>query len=71
MKRGSPNAAVLLIPVTTLSPETKFAWNWFRALDALSIPYCTVTLGDHGMNDAQDSVEFVVYGIRETARRST
>jgi len=60
---------ILLIPGTTLTPETNFSWNWFRALDALGRAYCTITIGDHGMNDVQDSAEYVAYGIRETYRR--
>ena len=62
--------AILLIPGTTLTPETSFSWNWFKALDALDRAYCTIELGDHGMNDIQDSAQVVAYGIRETYRRS-
>jgi pimeloyl-ACP methyl ester carboxylesterase len=66
---GNPRPPVLLIPGTTLTPETSFSWNWFRALDALGRAYCTITLGDHGMNDIQDSAEYMNYAIRETYRR--
>lgn len=60
---------VLLIPGTTLTPDTSYTWNWYRALDALGRAYCTIEIGDHGMNDIQDSAEYVVYAIRETYAR--
>ncbi|MCE0764313.1 lipase [Pseudonocardia kujensis] len=55
---------VLFVPGTTLTPTDDFSWNWFRALDQLGRPYCSVTLPNQAMTDAQVSAEYVVHAIR-------
>jgi triacylglycerol esterase/lipase EstA (alpha/beta hydrolase family) len=65
----TPNVAdaqaevALFVPGTALDPS-EFSWNWFRALDKINYPYCSVTLPDHGLGDIQVSSEYVVYAIR-------
>lgn len=56
---------VLLVPGTTLDPQTDFSWNWERALAALHRPYCTIDLPGHAMADIQTAGEYVVYAIRQ------
>jgi hypothetical protein len=55
---------VLFVPGTTVTPKEDFGWNWFRALDRLGWPYCSVTLPNHAMSDTQVSAEYVVHAIR-------
>ncbi|MGH7749493.1 MAG: lipase, partial [Candidatus Dormibacteria bacterium] len=33
---------LLFVPGTTVTPKEDFGWNWFRALDRLGWPYCSV-----------------------------
>ncbi|MBB4687552.1 esterase/lipase family protein [Amycolatopsis jiangsuensis] len=54
---------LLFVPGTTLTPD-EYSWNWFKALDKLGKPYCSVTEPDNAMGDAQISAEYVVYAIR-------
>ena len=54
----------LFVPGTALTPRENYSWNWFRALDKLRRPYCSVTLPNHAMSDAQVSAEYVVNAIR-------
>jgi hypothetical protein len=54
---------VLFVPATTQTPQ-QYSWNWFPALDKLSIPYCAVTEPNNAMSDLQISAEYVVYAIR-------
>lgn len=61
---GPGARAVLLVPGTTLDPETNFAWNYVPALTSAGFSVCTVALVDRGMGDIQDSVERVVHAIR-------
>jgi hypothetical protein len=61
---------VLFVHGTTLTPESNFGWNWFRALDALGRPYCAVTMPNNAMSDAQISAEYVVHAIRAIHERS-
>ncbi|MBT8163732.1 MULTISPECIES: triacylglycerol lipase [Arthrobacter] len=62
---GASRDVVLLIPGTTLTPETNFDGNWFQALDKLNWPYCSVTLPENAMNDIQVSAEYIVNAIRQ------
>ncbi|RBQ16612.1 lipase [Spongiactinospora rosea] len=65
----TPNAArakkevALFVPGSALDPD-EFSWNWFKALDAIGHPYCSVRLPGHGLVDIQVSSEYVVYAIR-------
>ncbi|TDT82137.1 triacylglycerol esterase/lipase EstA (alpha/beta hydrolase family) [Arthrobacter sp. AG258] len=61
---------VLLIPGTTLTPQSNFNGNWFPALDKLNWPYCSVTLPDSAMNDIQVSAEYIVNAIRQVRATS-
>jgi Lipase (class 2) len=56
---------VLFVPGTGLTPRENYSWNWFRALDKLGRPYCSVTLPNHAMSDTQVSAEYVVNAIRK------
>jgi triacylglycerol esterase/lipase EstA (alpha/beta hydrolase family) len=67
---ASSREVVLLVPGTTVTPKEDFGWNWFPALSRLGWPYCSVTLPDHAMSDAQVAAEYVVYAIREVHRIS-
>ncbi len=62
---GASRDVVLLIPGTTLTPDTNFDGNWFPALDKLNWPYCSVTLPENAMNDIQVSAEYIVNAIRQ------
>jgi pimeloyl-ACP methyl ester carboxylesterase len=55
---------VLLVPGTTVNPDSDFSWNWERALAAQRWPYCTVDLPGNAMADIQIAGEYVVYSIR-------
>lgn len=61
---GPGDRAVLLLPGTTLDPETNFSWNYVPALTSAGFSVCTVALVDRGMGDIQDSAERVVHAIR-------
>lgn len=67
---GASRDVVLLIPGTTLDPNTNFDGNWFPALDKLDWPYCSVALPDDAMNDIQVSAEYIVHAIREIRETS-
>lgn len=62
--------AVLMVPGTTLDPQTNFAWNYLRAFDRLGIPYCMLRSPNDAMTDIQVNGEHVVYAIREMHRRT-
>jgi pimeloyl-ACP methyl ester carboxylesterase len=55
---------------TSLDAASNFAWNYQPALAARGWPVCTVDLPAFGQDDIQAAAEFVVFAIRETARRS-
>lgn len=63
---------VLLLGGTTIT-TAEFSWNYVRALSAAGIPFCTSdepgTL-DQNLDDIQLRGEYVVYALREMARRS-
>ncbi len=61
---GSAREPILLVPGTTLNPQSDFSWNWERALKAMDWPYCTIDLPGNAMGDIQTAGEYVVYAIR-------
>jgi pimeloyl-ACP methyl ester carboxylesterase len=64
---------VLLLAGTTVNTEQNFAWNWERALAAEHVPYCALDEPaplDQNLGDIQLRGEYVVYALREMARRS-
>ena len=63
--RKDAREPILLVPGTTLTPEENFSWNYERALNALSLPYCTIELPNHAMSDIQVAGEYVVYALRK------
>lgn len=61
---------ILLVPGTTLDPQTNFDWNYMPAFDALSWPWCSINLPGNAMGDIQEAAEYVAYAIVEMHRRS-
>lgn len=61
---ASGRSAVLLIPPTLFNPDEAFV-GYDRALDAMGLPYCSVTIPDFTSEDVQVSAEFVVSALRE------
>jgi triacylglycerol lipase len=68
--KGSARAPVILVHGTGSSPEESFSFGYAHALPKLGFPVCVVRLPDHGLVDTQRSMQYVVYAIREVARRS-
>jgi hypothetical protein len=68
--RGAGRPAVILVHGTGSSPEESFSWGYAHVLPKLGFPACTVRLPQHGLVDMQRSIQYVVYAIREVARRS-
>ncbi|WP_245975667.1 esterase/lipase family protein [Amycolatopsis palatopharyngis] len=68
--RDTSEEVVLFVPGTTLTPEQDYGWNWFPALDQIGRPYCSVTLPNNAMTDAQISAEYVVNAIRKVYETS-
>lgn len=66
----SSRSPVLLVHGTAESADGNFAWNYVPALQALDWPVCTVQLPNNGIDDIQDSAEYIVYAIRELHRLS-
>ena len=60
---------VLFVPGTTVNPSS-YDWNWFRALDQLGRPHCTVTLPFDTTGDIQTAAEYVVSAIRTIHART-
>jgi triacylglycerol esterase/lipase EstA (alpha/beta hydrolase family) len=60
---------VLFVPGTTVNPDA-YSWNWFRALDQLGRPHCTVTLPFDTTGDIQIAAEYVVSAIRTISART-
>ncbi|USX52792.1 triacylglycerol lipase [Lentzea sp. HUAS12] len=63
---GSHREVALFVPGTGVEPDEAFSWNWFRALDAIGHPYCSVALPASSVGDVQVSAEYVVHAIRHT-----
>lgn len=61
---GSAREPILLVPGTTLNPQSDFGWSWEPQLRAMGWPYCTVDLPGNAMGDIQIAGEYVVYAIR-------
>lgn len=68
--RSASREVVLFVPGTTLKPRDDYGWNWFPAMDRLGRPYCSVTLPNNAMTDAQVSAEYVVNAIRRVRQLS-
>lgn len=64
------NPVVLLVHGTSLTDEENWSWNYAKALPAAGFDVCTVLLPERSLEDIQPASEYVVYGIREIARRS-
>ncbi|MEA2244866.1 MAG: triacylglycerol lipase, partial [Solirubrobacteraceae bacterium] len=67
---GAGRPAVILVHGTGSSPEESFSWGYAHVLPKLGFPACTVRLPEHGLVDLQRSIQYVVYAVREVARRS-
>lgn len=67
---GADLPAVILVHGTGSSPEESFSWGYVPALAKLGFPVCTVRLPNHAVGDFQRSIQYVVYAVREVARRS-
>lgn len=67
---GANRSPVLLVHGTALDAKSSFSWNWQRALPKAGIPHCTIELPQLAMGDIQTAAEYVVYAVREMARRS-
>ena len=63
---GSHREVALFVPGTGVEPDEAFSWNWFRALDRIGHPYCSVALPASSVGDVQVSAEYVVHAIRHT-----
>jgi hypothetical protein len=61
---GASRPPILLVPGTATTPQDTFAWNYERAFDELSWPWCSVTLPDSALGDATVSAQYVVWAIR-------
>ncbi|HZU80125.1 MAG TPA: hypothetical protein VE991_09445 [Acidimicrobiales bacterium] len=67
---GVGHDPVLLVPGTALDPQDNYSWNYERGLTALGLPWCALTLPDHGMDDVGSAGEYVVSAIRSMAAAS-
>jgi hypothetical protein len=68
--KGAARAPVILVHGTGSTPEESFSFGYAHVLPKLGFPVCTVRLPDFGRADIQRSMQYVVYAIREVARRS-
>jgi hypothetical protein len=62
--------AVLLVHGTSVTADENWGWNYAQALPKAGFDFCTVAMPDYAFVDIQVSVQYVVYAIREVARRS-
>jgi hypothetical protein len=62
---GSSATPVLLVPGTTLTPQSNFSWNYERAFNVRGIPWCSIELPQAATGDIQVAGEYVVYAIRQ------
>jgi len=67
---GTAHEPVLLVHGTGATPELNWGWNYARVLPTLGYDVCTVRLPNRALDDIQVSSEYVVYAMREMARRS-
>jgi hypothetical protein len=61
---------VLLVHGTFADSAINWSWNYAQALPARGRPACWVDLPDKAAGDIQASTEYVVFAIRDIARRS-
>jgi pimeloyl-ACP methyl ester carboxylesterase len=61
---------VLLLPAAQRTPKANWEGGYIQALASTGRVACTVPLVTEGAGDIQDSAEYVVYAVRELARRS-
>ncbi|MER7790028.1 alpha/beta fold hydrolase [Streptomyces sp. NPDC097640] len=65
---GKPT--VLFIPGTGSKGEEAFAWNYMAELKKSGYPTCWVDYPSRGLNDMQETVEYVVYAARAVHERT-
>lgn len=63
-------APVILLHGTGSNPEESFDSGYGQALPKEGFPVCTVRFPERGTVDLQRSMQYVVFAIREAARRS-
>ncbi|MFL5822050.1 MAG: esterase/lipase family protein [Solirubrobacteraceae bacterium] len=68
--RGDHRDPILLVPGTDLTPRSNYSWNYERAFAARGWAHCAVTLPHQATGDIQVAGEYVVYALRQLARRS-
>lgn len=61
---GALHTPVLLVPGTTLNPQSDFGYGWEPSLAKLGIPSCTIDLPGNAMADIQVAGEYLVSAIR-------
>ena len=61
---------MILVHGTGSTPEESFGFGYVTALPKRGIPACTVRLPGRALVDQQRSIQYVVYAVREVARRS-
>jgi hypothetical protein len=61
---------VLLVHGTSVTVDENWGWTYLPALTKAGYDVCTIQMPDYAFVDVQVSVEYVVYAIRETARRA-
>jgi triacylglycerol lipase len=61
---------VLLVHGTSLTVDENWGWTYAPTLSSAGYDVCTVQMPEYAFVDVQVSVEYVVYAIREVARRS-
>ena len=66
--RGRP--PVLLVHGTTVTAEENWGWTYATQLPREGFDVCMVQMPDLALGDIQISSEYVVYALREMARRS-
>lgn len=67
---GAPGGPMLLVHGTGVNADQNWAWGYRHDLLRRGHGVCTVDLPEQGLVDTQRSVEYVVHGTREAARRS-
>ncbi len=66
----SGRAPVILVSAMGTTPHQAFSFGYARVLPNLGFAVCTVRLPGPGIVDMQRLIQYVVYAIREVARRS-
>jgi hypothetical protein len=61
---------VLLLPAAQRTPGANWEGGYIQALELTGRVACTVPLVANGAGDIQESAEYVVYAVRDLARRS-